>query len=141
MGMVKEFREFALKGNVIDLAVGIIIGAAFGKIVASLVNDVLMPPLGLLIGGIDFSQQKFMLREGTVDAAGTPLVKATEMRYGLFLNEVVTFAIVAFAVFLLVKTINTLRRRFEAPPPPPLAAGPTREEVLLTEIRDSLRNR
>jgi len=141
MGMVKEFREFALKGNVIDLAVGIIIGAAFGKIVASLVNDVLMPPLGLLIGGIDFSQQKFMLREGTVDAAGAPLVKATEMRYGLFLNEVVTFAIVAFAVFLLVKTINTLRRRFEAPPPPPLAAGPTREEVLLTEIRDSLRNR
>ena len=131
MSVLKEFREFAVKGNVVDMAVGIIIGAAFGKIVSSAVADIVTPPLGLLIGGIDFSGLAIALEGGE-----HPVVIA----YGRFLQNVFDFIIQAFAIFLLVKGINFLRRRDEqqkAVDPPP----PTREEALLMEIRDLLRNK
>jgi large conductance mechanosensitive channel len=128
--MLKEFREFAVKGNVVDMAVGIIIGAAFGKITSSFVNDVLMPPIGLLVGGMDFSSLALTLRSKT-DAA-----EAVQLKYGVFLNTVIDFTIVAFAVFLFVKAVNTLRR--QEPPAPP---APPQEVVLLTEIRDAIRSR
>ncbi len=127
-----EFREFALKGNVLDMAVGIIIGGAFGTIVASLVKDVIMPPIGMLIGGVDFSDIKIPLRAAE---AGK---EAVTMNIGVFLNNVISFMIVAWAVFMLVKGINMLRQRFEkeqaaAPPPPPAPS-----ELYLKEIRDAL---
>jgi large conductance mechanosensitive channel len=130
MRMIQEFREFAVKGNAVDLAVGVVIGAAFGKIVTSLVNDVIMPPVGVLVGGADFSHLAITLREKT-DAA--PEVVLT---YGAFINTIVDFLIVAVAIFGMVKLLNSLRRqKEEAPAAPP---EPTREEVLLTEIRDAL---
>ncbi len=130
MGIFKEFQEFAVKGNAIDLAVGVVIGAAFGKIVTSLVNDVIMPPIGTLLGGVDFSYLVVTLRDKTEAAP------AVVLRYGAFINTIIDFLIVAIAIFALVKGINTLRRNEEeAPAAPP---EPTREEVLLTEIRDAL---
>src|ERR1700692_3317441 len=138
--MWREFREFAMRGNVIDLAVGIIIGAAFTTIVNSLVNDLIMPPLGLLIGGIDLSNFFVTLKGGsytTLEAAKT--AGAVTINYGLFINAVIRFAIVAFAIFILVKQINRLRWQEDAAPTAPPA--PTREEVLLTEIRDLLSSR
>ena len=133
MGMMSEFKEFAMRGNVIDLAVGVVIGAAFGKIVTALVEKVIMPPIGLLIGGVDFSRLSIVLKEATVDAAGQE-VPAVVLAYGEFINAVIQFIIVAFAIFLVVKAINRISRR-EAPPPP----GPTEEVLLLREIRDSLK--
>ena len=135
MGMLQEFREFAVKGNVVDLAVGVIIGAAFGKIVNTLVTGVIMPPIGLLLGGIDFSSFAITLKPAS--EVGGKAVPAVLLQYGLFINTVIEFAIVAFAVFLLVKAINAARRQQAAAPPPPPA--PPREEILLTEIRDLLR--
>ncbi len=129
MSMMKEFREFAMRGNVVDLAVGIIIGAAFGKIVSSLVNDVLMPPIGILIGGVDFSSLSLTLKSA---AEGVP---ATVIRYGVFINTIIDFVIVAFAIFLLIRAINTFKKKEEAAPAPP-----PRQEVLLAEIRDLLRS-
>ncbi len=122
--MLKEFREFAVRGNVVDMAVGIIIGGAFGTIVKSLVDDVLMPPLGVLIGGIDFSDLYLVLKQGTtagpyVSLAAAKGAGAVTINYGAFLNTVISFVIVAFAVFLLVRAINRLRRQQEAAPPPP----------------------
>jgi large conductance mechanosensitive channel len=138
--MWREFRDFAMRGNVIDLAVGIIIGAAFTTIVNSLVNDIIMPPLGLLIGGIDFSNFFLTLKGGsfpTLEAA--KVAGAVTMNYGLFINVIIRFLIVAFAIFILVKQINRLAREEpKAPPPPP---EPSREEVLLAEIRDLLKAR
>jgi large conductance mechanosensitive channel len=131
MSIVREFREFAVKGNVVDIAVGIIIGAAFGKIVSSLVSDVVTPPLGYVIGGVDFTQLAITMpapREGAEDVT---------IRYGVFLQAMFDFIIVAFAIFLLVKLINRLRRKEEAKPP----AAPPRQEVLLEEIRDLLKRR
>ena len=133
MGMLQEFRDFAVRGNVVDMAVGVIMGAAFGKITTSLVNDVMMPPLGMMLGGVDFSDKAVVLRE----AAGN--VPGVAIKYGVFVNSVLDFAIVAFAVFMLVKAINSLHRKQAAAPAPPPA--PSREEVLLTEIRDALRAR
>jgi large conductance mechanosensitive channel len=131
MSFVKEFREFAIKGNVVDMAVGIIIGAAFGKIVTSFVSDIITPPLGYLIGGVDFTNLKVTLpalQEGT---------DPVTINYGIFLQTAFDFIIVAFAIFLVIKAINRLKRKEEVAPsaPPP----PTREEVLLTEIRDLLK--
>jgi large conductance mechanosensitive channel len=138
--MWREFRDFAMRGNVIDLAVGIIIGAAFTTIVNSLVNDIIMPPLGLLIGGIDFSNFFVTLKGGaypTLEAAKA--AAAVTMNYGLFINAIIRFMIVAFAIFILVKQINRLAREEpKAPPPPP---EPSREEILLAEIRDLLKAR
>ena len=139
--MFKEFREFAMKGNVVDMAVGIIIGAAFGKIVDSLVKDLIMPPIGLVMGKVDFTNMFVVLRPGTVpepyltvDAAQK--AGAVTLNYGMFINNLVSFVIVAFAVFLLVRTINRLRRKQEEQPK---EAPPPREDVqLLREIRDAL---
>jgi large conductance mechanosensitive channel len=143
MGMMQEFKEFAVKGNVVDLAVGIIIGASFGKIVSSLVNDVVMPPLGYVIGGVKFTELKMGL--GTGVAGEDPVTKAqtilypVTINYGTFLQSVFDFLIIAFVIFLMVKGINNLKRKEAAAPPPPVS--PPREEVLLTEIRDLLKSR
>ena len=133
MGIIKEFKEFAVKGNVIDMAVGIIIGAAFGNIVSSFVGDVIMPPIGVLVGGIDFSNLAFTIKEAVGDNP------AVVISYGKFIQTVVDFTIVAFAIFIAIKGINTLKRKEEeAPAAPP---EPPAQEVLLTEIRDLLKNR
>ena len=133
MGMMSEFKEFAMRGNVIDLAVGVVIGAAFGKIVTALVDKVIMPPLGLLIGGVDFAKLGIVLKEATVDAAGKE-VPAVVLAYGEFINALVQFVIVAFAIFLVVKAINRMRKPAEEAP----AATPE-DVLLLREIRDSLK--
>lgn len=131
--MLKEFREFAMRGNVVDMAVGIIIGGAFGKIVSSMVNDILMPPLGLLLAGMDFTKFAVVLK----DAAGD--VPAVTLKYGQFLQNAVDFVIVAFAIFMLIKGMNRLRRKTEEAPAAPPA--PPKQEVLLEEIRDLLKSR
>lgn len=136
MKILSEFRQFAMKGNVVDLAVGIIIGAAFGKIVTSVVNDVIMPPIGLAIGGVDFTDLKAVLKPAGVDATGQ-LVEAVTINYGVFLQNVFDFLIVAFAVFMLIKGINKLKRKEEVIPAAP--PEPTRQEKLLGEIRDLLK--
>jgi large conductance mechanosensitive channel len=133
MGFVKEFKEFAMRGSVIDLAIGVIIGAAFGKIVSSLVNDVLMPPIGLLVGNLDFSNLAVTLKHA---ADKTPAVM---LKYGMFINNVIDFIIVAFVIFLSIKAINKLKRKTEEKPAVP--PEPTREELLLTEIRDILKSK
>jgi large conductance mechanosensitive channel len=137
--MLKEFKEFAMRGNVMDMAVGIIIGAAFGKIVTSLVSDVVMPPIGLLMGNVDFSNLFVNLSMGSTyasvaeaEAAGAPIIK-----YGIFINTILDFIIVAFAIFLVIRGLNRLKRKQEAAPPPP-PPGPTPDQKLLTEIRDLL---
>ena len=138
--MLKEFKEFALRGNVVDMAVGIIIGAAFGKIVTSLVNDVVMPPIGLLMGNVDFSQL-------FIDLSGSDYVTLTEaqeagaatINYGAFINTLLDFVIVAFAIFLVIKGMNRLKRKQEETPED--APKPSAEVQLLTEIRDSLKSR
>jgi large conductance mechanosensitive channel len=133
--MLKEFREFAVKGNVLDMAVGIIIGAAFGTVVQSLVNDVVMPPVGLLLGGVDFAD--LAIRVGT-----DPEGEAIAIGIGLFINAVISFLIVAFAVFMVVKSFNRMKRAEEAAPEEPAAPPePSNEEKLLAEIRDLLRAR
>ena len=131
--MLKEFREFAMRGNVMDMAVGIIIGGAFGKIISSLVNDVLMPPIGMLVGGMDFSKLAITLRAAEGDAA------AVTLKYGMFIQQVVDFLIVAFVIFMMVKAMNSLRKKEEAAPAAP--APPPRQETLLEEIRDLLKHR
>jgi large conductance mechanosensitive channel len=141
--MFKEFKEFALKGNVVDMAVGIIIGAAFGSIVTSLVTDIIMPPLGLLLGNIDFSNLFFVLKAGSTPApylspGAAQEAGAVTLNYGLFINRVLSFLIVAFAVFLLVKGMNTSRRKAEEAPTEP--AKPSEEILLLTDIREALKN-
>ena len=140
--MLKEFREFAMRGNVVDMAVGIIIGAAFGKIVDSLVKDVIMPPIGLLLGKVDFSNLFLVMKEGT--SAGPYLTVeaaqkagAVTFNYGMFINTVITFVIVAFAVFLLIRAINRLRQKEDEKPAAPPA--PPEEVALLREIRDALK--
>ena len=135
MSLLSEFREFAVKGNVVDLAVGVIIGAAFNGIVKSLVDQVIMPPIGLATGGIDFSKLEWVLRPENLQ---TEEVEKVSIMYGAFLNTVIQFMIVAFVVFLLVKGINKLRRQ-QAAEPDPAPAAPTATEALLTEIRDELR--
>ena len=132
MGMMQEFKEFAVKGNVVDMAVGIIIGAAFGKIVSSFVADVIMPPIGLILGGVDFSNLAITLKEASGD------IPAVMISYGKFIQTMVDFTIVAFAIFIAVKAINKLKKEEEeAPEAPP---EPTNEEVLLSEIRDLLKD-
>jgi large conductance mechanosensitive channel len=136
MGLFQEFKEFAVKGNVVDLAVGIIIGAAFNGIVKALVDGVIMPPVGLALGGIDFSELKWIL---VPEDAATEAVEEVAIQYGAFINTLVQFAIVAFVVFMLVKFINNLRRKRAAEPAPATPPAPTPTEALLTEIRDELK--
>ncbi|MGE0487427.1 MAG: large-conductance mechanosensitive channel protein MscL [Gammaproteobacteria bacterium] len=137
MSLLSEFKEFAVKGNVVDMAVGIIVGAAFGKIVSSLVNDVIMPPVGLLLGGVNFSDLAVVLKEAQGEVA------AVTINYGVFIQTVLDFVIVAFAIFMAIKAMNAVKRareeEVEAPPPAP--PEPSAEEKLLTEIRDLLAKR
>ncbi len=140
MGILKEFKEFAVKGNVIDFAVGVIIGGAFGKIVASFVNDIVMPPIGMLIGGVDFKDLNIILKEATTDAAGEA-VAAVTINYGMFIQNLIDFTIILFVIFLAIKGINQMnKKKEEAPAPPPPPAEPTPSEKLLEEIRDLLKN-
>jgi large conductance mechanosensitive channel len=140
MGMLKEFKQFAMRGNVLDLAIGVILGAAFGKIVSSFVSDILMPPLGLLLGGVDFSNMFINLSGGgyrtlaEAKAAGAPT-----LNYGIFIQAIIDFLIVAFAIFLLIKAVNAASRKEAAAPAPPPA--PTPDQKLLAEIRDLLKSR
>ncbi|MAL79595.1 MAG: large conductance mechanosensitive channel protein MscL [Sneathiella sp.] len=137
--MLKEFKEFAMRGNVLDMAVGIIIGAAFGTIVKSLVDDVIMPPIGLLLGGVDFTDFFITLSGGDyATLAAAKEAGAVTLNYGAFINTIISFLIVAFAVFLLIKQMNRVIKKEEAAPAAPPA--PPREEVLLEEIRDILKN-
>ncbi len=142
--MLKEFKAFAMKGNVVDMAVGIVIGVAFGAIVTSLVNDVIMPPIGLLLGNVDFSNLLIVLKEGAVPGPYETLAMAKEagavtMNIGVFVNAIINFLIVAFAIFMVVKGINKMKKKEEeAPAAPP---KPTKSEELLTEIRDALKSR
>lgn len=135
MGFLKEFKEFAMRGNVVDLAVGVVIGAAFGKIVSSLVDDIIMPPIGYATGGVDFSNLKYVLQAGD-EAAGLAEVA---INYGNFINVIIQFIIVAFCIFLVVKGINALKREEVVEEAAP--AGPSNEEVLLGEIRDLLKSK
>lgn len=138
-GFAKEFKEFISRGNVIDLAVGIIIGAAFGKIVSSLVDDLLMPVIGLLIGGINFRDIKFTLADAVLDPTGKVIKQAITLNLGNFIQVFIDFIIIAAAIFVIIKIINSLRKKEQDTPPPP--APPTKEEELLTEIRDLLKNK
>lgn len=133
MSMMKEFKTFAMRGNVIDMAVGIVIGGAFGKIVSSFVADVIMPPIGLLLGRVNFSDLVITLQQAHGD------VTAVTMNYGKFIQTLLDFIIVAFAIFMVVKGMNSLKKKEAATPPAP--AAPTKEEVLLTEIRDLLKDK
>jgi large conductance mechanosensitive channel len=142
MSLVKEFKEFAMRGNVVDLAVGIIIGGAFGKIVSSVVADVIMPPIGLLLGGVKFTDLKILLTDPVVDAAGVITQQAVSINYGNFVQALVDFLIIAFAIFMMIKGMNSMKKKevaapVEAPAPP----EPTKEELLLAEIRDILKNK
>jgi len=142
MSLAKEFKEFAMRGNVVDLAVGIIIGGAFGKIVSSVVADVIMPPIGLLLGGVKFTDLKIFLTDPVVDAAGVITKQAVSINYGNFVQSLVDFLIIAFAIFMMIKGMNSMKKKevaapVEAPAPP----EPTKEEVLLAEIRDILKNK
>jgi len=134
MSMIKEFKDFAVKGNVVDMAVGIIIGAAFGKIVTALVSGVIMPPIGVLLGGVDFSDLAIVVKQAVGEAP------AVVISYGAFIQTLIDFTIIAFAIFMVVKAINRLKRKEEAAPTAPTAPpAPTSQEVLLTEIRDLLK--
>ncbi|MBK6284207.1 MAG: large-conductance mechanosensitive channel protein MscL [Draconibacterium sp.] len=140
--MLKEFKEFAMRGNVVDMAVGIIIGGAFGKIVSSVVADVIMPPIGLLMGGVSFTDLKFILKEPVFDAAGAVTTAAVSINYGNFIQVTVDFIIIAFAIFMMIKAMNSMKKKQEAvPAAPPAPALPTKEEVLLSEIRDILKEK
>ena len=133
MGMMKEFKEFAVKGNVVDMAVGLIIGAAFGKIVSSFVGDVIMPPIGVLLGGVDFSSLAYIVKEASEEAP------AVVISYGMFVQTLIDFTIIAFAIFMVIKAINSIKKNDEeAQKLPP---EPSKEELLLIEIRDLLKER
>jgi len=136
MGIVKEFKEFAVKGNMLDMAVGIIIGAAFGKIVSSIVNDIFMPPIGLLIGGLDFTDLKATLKAAGVNDAGEA-VNAVTLNWGMFIQTAIDFLIIALVIFLVIKAMNKLKKKEEVKPAEPPA--PTKTELLLEEIRDLLK--
>ncbi len=140
MKMLKEFKEFAMRGNVIDLAVGVIIGAAFGKVIASLVNDVIMPPIGLLVGGMDFKDIVVTLRAAELDPATQAILKeAVTINLGNFIQTLVDFTIVAFAIFMMIKAVNKVTMKKEESAPPPAPPAPTKDQELLTEIRDLLK--
>ena len=135
MKIITEFKKFAMRGNVIDMAIGIIIGGAFGKIVSSFVSDILMPPLGLLLGGVNFTDLKITLKQAVTEAGDT-IVPAVTLNYGMFIQVTIDFLIIAFAIFMMVKAMNTLSPQKEEAPSP---VGPSEDITLLTEIRDLLR--
>lgn len=138
MAIIKELKAFMMRGNVVDMAVGVIVGGAFGQIVNSLVNDVIMPPIGVLLNGVNFSDLKFVIKEASVDAAGTAL-PAVSLNYGNFIQMVINFVIISTAIFFVIKGMNSLQNKKEEVPTAPPA--PSKEEVLLTEIRDLLKEK
>ena len=141
MGMMKEFKEFAMRGNVIDMAVGIVIGGAFGKIVSSFVADVIMPPIGQLLGGVSFTDLKHVLGEAVMEGDKV-ITSEVAIRYGSFIQTVIDFVIIAFAIFMVIKAMNRMKKKEEEAPAAPAAPPePTKEEILLAEIRDELRKR
>ena len=140
MKILKEFKEFAVKGNMIDLAVGIIIGAAFGKIIASLVSDLLMPPIGLLLGGVNFTDLQVIMKDAVIDPVTGKETAAVAWKYGNFIQTLVDFLIIAFSVFMIIKGIMAMKKKeVEAPAAPPAPPAPTKDQELLTEIRDLLK--
>ena len=141
MSLAKEFKEFAMRGNVVDMAVGIIIGGAFGKIISSVVADVIMPPIGLLMGGVSFTDLKFVLKDPIIDAAGKVTSQAVSINYGNFIQVTVDFLIIAMAIFMMIKAMNSLKKKEEPAPVEEVVIPPTKEEVLLGEIRDILKNK
>jgi len=142
MKLAKEFKDFAMRGNVVDMAVGIIIGGAFGKIISSLVNDVIMPPIGLLVGGIDFKDLKLVMTDDVLNTAGEVVKKGASLNFGMFIQTTFDFLIIAFAIFMVIKGMNRLKRKQEAKPAPaPEPPKPSNEELLLAEIRDLLKDK
>lgn len=145
MSFISEFKQFAMRGNVVDMAVGIIIGGAFGKIVSSVVNDIVMPPIGVLIGGVDFNDLSFTLKSAVSGAGGEVVTPAVTLNYGNFLQTTFDFIIIAFAIFMMIKAMNKMKKSEEtapvAPVAPPAPPEPTNEEKLLSEIRDLLKNK
>lgn len=141
MSLAKEFKEFAMRGNVVDMAVGIIIGGAFGKIISSVVADVIMPPIGLLMGGVSFTDLKFVLKDPIIDAAGKVTSQAVSINYGNFIQVTVDFLIIAMAIFMMIKAMNSMKKKEEPAPVEEVVIPPTKEEVLLSEIRDILKNK
>lgn len=140
MKMLDEFKQFAMRGNVLDMAVGIIIGGAFGKIVSSIVSDVIMPPVGLLVGGVNFTDLKITIKQQILDAAGTVIAPAVTINYGNFIQVTFDFIIIAFAIFMLIKGMNNINRKKEAAPAAPATPPPPPEDIqLLKEIRDLLK--
>lgn len=140
MKLLNEFKTFAMRGNVIDMAVGVIVGGAFGKIVSSLVNDVIMPPIGVLVGGVDFKDLAITLKKAAVDANGVETAPAVTLNYGMFLQNTFDFLIIAFVIFLIIKGLNAIMKKKEAAPAPaPSKPQPTEEQKLLAEIRDLLK--
>jgi large conductance mechanosensitive channel len=133
MKIIQEFKQFAMRGNVLDMAIGIIIGAAFGKIVSSFVADVIMPPIGILLGGVDFSNLSLTLKQGSEG------VEPVLLKYGMFINTIIDFVIIAFAIFMVIKAINSMKKKEEEKPAAPPA--PTTSEILLEEIRNELRKK
>ena len=141
-GFISEFKQFIARGNVVDMAVGVIIGGAFGKISTSLVNDIIMPAISMLTGGVDFTSWKLVLRQAVLDAAGAEIAPAVSLNFGVFLATILDFIIIAFAVFCLIKLLNSFhRKKEEAPAAPPAPPEPTKEELLLAEIRDLLKEK
>jgi len=137
MGMIKEFKDFAMRGNVLDMAIGIIIGGAFGKIISSFVSDIIMPPIGIMLGGVDFKELKVVLQEAITDVNGEIVAQQVAINYGAFTQFIIDFILIALAIFFVIKAVNRYKKKEEeAPPAPP---EPSKEEVLLTEIRDLLK--
>ncbi|WP_101688557.1 large-conductance mechanosensitive channel protein MscL [Dysgonomonas massiliensis] len=142
MSVVKELKEFMLRGNVVDMAVGVIVGGAFGKIVTSFVNDVIMPPIGVLLNGVDFKDLKLVIKEAIPASEGVDAVEAVTLNYGAFIQTTLDFVIVAVVIFFAIKGLNSLKRKKEEPAPAPAPdPAPSKEEALLTEIRDLLKNK
>ena len=141
MSIIKEFKEFAMRGNVIDMAVGVVIGAAFGKIISSLVDDIIMPLVGVATGGMNFTDYKFVIQTAVIDGTTQEILKPeVTLNWGTWIQTIVDFLIVAFCIFIAIKAINQMKRKNTEPEPAPAPAEPTKEEVLLTEIRDLLKN-
>ncbi|MBD5265622.1 MAG: large-conductance mechanosensitive channel protein MscL [Bacteroides sp.] len=141
MSIIKEFKEFAMRGNVIDMAVGVVIGAAFGKIISSLVDDIIMPLVGVATGGMNFTDYKFVIQKAVIDGTTQEILKPeVTLNWGTWIQTIVDFLIVAFCIFIAIKAINQMKRKNTEPEPAPAPAEPTKEEVLLTEIRDLLKN-
>ncbi|HLN74423.1 MAG: large-conductance mechanosensitive channel protein MscL [Methylococcaceae bacterium] len=141
MKLIDEFKVFAMRGNVVDLAVGIIIGGAFGRIVSSFVADIIMPPIGLLLGGVKFTDLKLIIKQPVVDAAGKVITDAVSINYGNFIQTAVDFIIIAFAIFMMIKAMNSLKRKEVVAPQEVPAPLPSKEELVLREIRDILKAR